>query len=507
MIRGYRCCDFLFLNACFPFSSNTLAMKSTCRIVWFLYFISFQSTAGAAIWQVGPLRTYTAPSQVSGLVSSGDTVEIDAGVYPGDVAGWTAHNLTLRGVGGKAHLQANGNAWGQKAIWVIAGNHNIIEDIEFSGCSVPDMNGAGIRIEGQGLRVTRCYFHHNENGILASTLSVQKIVIEHSEFAWNGYGDGYSHNLYINHTDTLLFRYNYSHHALVGHELKSRAHVNIILYNRFSNESTGTASRCIDLPNGGTALLMGNVIHQGPVATNNNAVSFGLEGLTNNAPHQCIVVSNTLVNERSICNFFSINELSGLFKARNNILAGNGNFHLGTLPANTDTAANITGSIQDFAFADAAQYDFRLTAQSLPALNMAVAPGSLGSTSLVPDLVYVHPSGVSPRCVNGIADAGAYEYCGNIGMDAIGDATDFSFSIFPNPAADHGNYLIFSDAQVSATLMIMDPCGRIIMEQQYYLNPGLHQGVLPTEQLRPGVYLVNCKLNEQIIMCRWVIDR
>ena len=68
-------------------------------------------------------------------------------------------------------------------------------------------------------------------------------MIEHSEFDHNGFGDGYSHNLYIGNIDTLIFRFNYSHHAHVGHELKSRAWVNIIEYNRMSNEADGDASR------------------------------------------------------------------------------------------------------------------------------------------------------------------------------------------------------------------------------------------------------------------------
>jgi hypothetical protein len=98
-----------------------------------------------------------------------------------------------------------------------------VEWIEFSECQVPDENGAGIRQEGNDLTVRHCYFHHNQNGILAGTVNPSTIRIEHSEFGYNGFGDGYTHNLYINNIDSLIFRFNYSHHAIVGHELKSRA--------------------------------------------------------------------------------------------------------------------------------------------------------------------------------------------------------------------------------------------------------------------------------------------
>jgi hypothetical protein len=158
--------------------------------------------ASGKIWQVGPAKTYTLPSQVSALVLSGDTVEIDAGTYDADVAKWSADNLLLKGVGGMAHLKANGNAYGGKAIWVIAGNNTRIEYIEFSLCTVVDHNGAGIRQEGKNLTVSHCYFHNNENGILAGTVNPSTIRIEYSEFGYNGYGDGQSHNLYINNIDT-----------------------------------------------------------------------------------------------------------------------------------------------------------------------------------------------------------------------------------------------------------------------------------------------------------------
>ncbi len=444
----------------------------------------------AHIWRVGANQDYTAPSQVSSLVNNGDTIDIDAGIYPGDVAGWSANNLTFRGVGGMAHLQSNGKAWGQKAIWVIAGDNNYIENIEFSGCSVPDKNGAGIRLEGQGLTIIRCYFHDNENGILTSLSSTKKIHIEQCEFARNGHGDGYSHNLYINHIDTLLFQYNYIHHAFVGHELKSRAHVNIILYNRFSNESDGTASRCIDLPNGGVAILVGNVIHQGASATNNNMVGYGLEGLSNNSPHQFIAVNNTLVNERSICNFFSINASSDLFKAYNNILAGGGNFNLDNFPANTDTATNISGSINDFAFADPSQYDFRLTDQSVLVLDMAANPETFGTILLSPNLIYVHPAQFSQRCIHGQTDIGAYEYCGNVGV--IENCSDIlSFQLSPNPASSHVTIELTASTNGSGNIIVRNMQGQIMVCQTLQWGVDKNNFILPLENLSPGIYFVH----------------
>ena len=166
-------------------------------------------TEGATLL-VGPGRTNANPSDAAGAAQDGDVIEIDAGTYVGDVAIWWANNLTIRGVGGYAHLEANGQHAQGKAIWVIKGNNTTVENIEFSGATVADRNGAGIRQEGAGLTVRHCYFHDNENGILGGA---GDIVIEYSEFAKNGFGDGYSHNMYISNAASFTLRHSYSHHA------------------------------------------------------------------------------------------------------------------------------------------------------------------------------------------------------------------------------------------------------------------------------------------------------
>lgn len=377
-----------------------------------LSILLFTSSITAKTWLVGSTRTYTKPSQVSGLVADNDTVKIDAGIYTSDVTIWNANNLVLLGIGGKAHLKANGSAYGGKAIWVIAGNNTYIENIEFSLCAVPSHNGAGIRQEGRNLTVSHCYFHNNEDGILAGTVASSKIIIEYSEFASNGFGDGLSHNLYINNIDTLIFRYNYSHHAIVGHELKSRAHVNYILYNRLSNETTGTASRNIDLPNGGVTYLIGNIIEQGPLSPNSNLVGYGLEGLTNRAPHELYAINNTLVNNLTTGSYFSFQASTSLFKAYNNIMAGAGSFISGTIPSTIDTVSNrisITPAI--FGFVNALLYDYHIGSNITLLVNQGTSPGNAHGVALQATLEYQHPADKKSRCISNSIDIGAFEFC------------------------------------------------------------------------------------------------
>ncbi|MBK6832540.1 MAG: T9SS type A sorting domain-containing protein [Flavobacteriales bacterium] len=410
----------------------------------------------ATTWEVGPGQTYTMPSQVSTLVSNGDTVNIEAGVYPSDVARWQADDLLIRGVGGLAHLESNGLSWGDKAIWVIQGDRTTVEWIEFSECVVPDHNGAGIRLEGLGLTVQHCWFHHNENGILCGEYHPSTVRIEYSEFGHHGYGDGYTHNLYIGNIDSLIFRYNYSHHALVGHELKSRAWVNVIEYNRFSNEADGEASREIDLPNGGQAYIIGNVVQQGLQGQNSNMVGFGMEGTSNPGPQELYAVNNTLVNEKANGSFFQA-PTNVFFKAYGNILAGGGSF-MSAWPTNTDTLANLrTTSIASVGFADAANYDYDITASS-PA-HATAYPAGLATSGypLVALYEYVHTANGTLRCQHATLDMGAFETC----TTSIHERSSQDVNVFPNPATDHIQ-VSFPTGDIPRTLEVFDPQGRLL---------------------------------------------
>lgn len=434
----------------------------------------------ATTWTIGTGLTYTLPSQVSTLVGNGDTVDILAGVYPSDVAAWTADDLLLRGVGGLAHLESNGNAYGGKAIWVIQGNNTTVERIEFSECSVPDQNGAGIRQEGLNLIVRHCFFHDNENGILAGEVHPSTIVIEHSEFDHNGYGDGFSHNLYIGNIDSLIFRFNWSHHAHVGHELKSRAWVNVIEYNRFSNEADGDASREIDLPNGGETYLLGNVIQQGPLGQNSNMVGYGLEGLTNPDPHEFYAINNTLVNEKTVGSFFAVMNGADLFKAYNNILAGGGTFTPGWWPATVDTLSNLLGSIATMQFASSATYDYHITASS-PAHILGFPAGiSNSGVPLVAMYEYAHPADGTLRCQHATLDAGAYEACATGMGYAI---TAEQFAVFPNPASDR---LFVQGMSAVERIELLDAQGRIVAQ---IAARNAERGI-DVSGLSPGCYLV-----------------
>jgi hypothetical protein len=291
---------------------------------------------------------------------------------------------------------------------VIKGRNTTVENIEFSGARVPDKNGAGIRQEGVGLTVRNCYFHDNENGILGGG-GDGEVVIEYSEFAANGHGDGLSHNIYINRVTSFTLRGSYSHHARIGHNVKSRAIANYILYNRIMDEASGTSSYAIDLPNGGITYLIGNLIQQGPDTENSTIVSYGAEGLQNPV-NEFYAINNTIVNDRPQGGrFLFVAAQAGLVRVVNNLFVGKGTIldGLGELSHNlTNVTSNRVG------FLDSKIYDYRL-GRSSPATDAGTEPGTANGYPLAPVSHYLHKSRLEPRVRVGPIDIGAYEYRGD----------------------------------------------------------------------------------------------
>ena len=363
--------------------------------------------ASAATLQVGPGKTFATPCAALVVAADGDTIQIDPVLYSGDVCAFGQNNLTIQGVNGRAHIDANKKSAQNKGIWVPSGSNLVVENIEFSGATSTSKNGAGIRAQGVNWTVRNCYFHDNQDGILESNIAGSNILIEYSEFARNGYRDGMSHNLYIGHSASLTFRFNYSHDSVVGHLLKSRSAVNYVLYNRLTGES-GTGSYEIDLPNGGTSYVIGNLIEQGTHSQNSTIVTYLEEGVNVMNPGMDLyVVNNSIVNDLASGTFVNIGTADTVPAViKNNIFVGPGTL---TIQTGAVLANNFTGNPL---FVNQAGFDYHLTSGS-PAINAGANPGSANGFSLTPVFEYVHPACGEGRNTAGTAiDIGAYEFGG-----------------------------------------------------------------------------------------------
>jgi hypothetical protein len=373
--------------------------------------LAFASSASAATLSVGPGKTYATPCKAFAVARSGDVVEITGNTtYSGDVCGIYASNITIRGVNGRPKIDAAGkNAMG-KGTWVVSGSNVTVDNVEMLGAKVADKNGAALRLEGTSFTLRNAFLHDNENGILTGANTSSNILVEYTEFGHNGYGDGYSHNLYIGNVGSLTFRYNYSHDANVGHNLKSRARTNMIAYNRFSSGVAGSTATAkpsyeIDLPNAGTSYVIGNVIQQPASHSNPTMLAYGEEGASNPGK-DLYVVNNTFLNDDSVRGTFvqvgSTVTVAALLQ--NNIFGGTGSV---TTQASAVQKTNYRSIAPGFV--NRAAWDLRPLANAL-VTNAGSVPGvSATGIALKPAGQYKHVAGGVARPALGALDIGAYE--------------------------------------------------------------------------------------------------
>lgn len=244
---------------------------------------------------VGANQQFQRIADAVAAARDGDVVLVQAGTYVNDFATVT-HRITLQGVGGMVKMVATVPPPNGKAI-LTTGSDVTVDHFEFSGAKVADKNGAGIRYDTGNLTVTNSYFHDNENGLLAAADAQGTITIKSSEFGHNGNGNGLTHNIYVGAIKQLTIQDSYIHDAVVGHEVKSRA-LNTAITGSPIQNNAGNASYEIDLPQGGNALIQGNVIQQGASASNPVMIAFGEEGNLN--PGSALAVrGNTFVNDKT----------------------------------------------------------------------------------------------------------------------------------------------------------------------------------------------------------------
>jgi hypothetical protein len=253
-----------------------------------------------SIISVGPTGQFATIHQAVAASASGDTIEVQAGVYTNDFT-TIRHSLTLTAVGGWVQLITDNAQPPDGKAYITEGAAGIsvtISGFAISGVTVPDGNGAAIRYEGGNLTLDNDYIFNNQEGILGAADLSGSITITNSEFARNGLGgDGHTHGIYVGPVSEFTLTNSYIHDTNIGHEVKSRAQNNVITNNRiFDNDAS--ASYSVDLPNGGTATITGNVIQQGPNSQNPAILAYGEEGIPAGYQTGATVAGNTIVNDQ-----------------------------------------------------------------------------------------------------------------------------------------------------------------------------------------------------------------
>ncbi|HYT95869.1 MAG TPA: hypothetical protein VEO36_00980 [Casimicrobiaceae bacterium] len=349
----------------------------------------------AATLLVGPGASIARIADAARLAQDGDTVEILPGEYRGDVAVWMQKRLTIRGIGATPTLIADNQSAEGKAIWVFRDGDFTIENIAFTGTRVAHLNGAGIRFERGRMRIVRCRFTDNENGILTGNDPNSELVVEDSEFSAAPTNRGpLKHLLYVGRIARFTLSGSRFHHGFEGHLVKSRAGENFIRYNLLYDGEGGSAAYELEFPNGGLAYVVGNVIGQSNETSNPVLISYGAEGAP--WPDSALYLShNTLLSERTTGGWFLriwTEKLPATLSviAVNNLTVGLGIFSAG---APGEFAGNFP--VLPLVLGDPATLDFTLASNSL-IVGTGVEPPFVRGRSLAPDAEFNLPVGIRP---------------------------------------------------------------------------------------------------------------
>lgn len=168
-----------------------------------------------------------------------------------------------------------------KAALVLRGEGATVDGIIFQNMRVPDLNGAGIRLEQGDLTVLNALFRNSEQGILTAADPGAQIRIDQSTFSRLGRCGDHpcAHSIYIGDYGSLTVTRSRFERGSGGHYIKSRAARATIVDNSF-DDTQGTATNyMIDLPAGATGRIADNLFIQGEDKENYSAfIAVAAEG-------------------------------------------------------------------------------------------------------------------------------------------------------------------------------------------------------------------------------------
>ncbi len=215
--------------------------------------------AAARTLTVGPGQAYEAPSAASRVAQDGDTVLIQPGEYF-DCAVWDRNNLVIAGAA--PGVVITDRTCQGKALFVVVGNSTTIRDLTLARARVLDGNGAGIRLEGQGLTLDRVQFVNNQVGLLSGGTGAPVRITGCSFEAGGSGGDRPTYAVLVG--EAPLLRIEASTFAGVkGGQISTGAARTELVGNRIGS-GTGDAPGWAVLATGGALSMQDNVVQLGP---------------------------------------------------------------------------------------------------------------------------------------------------------------------------------------------------------------------------------------------------
>ena len=279
--------------------------------------------------------TYSTLQAAHDASSSGDTILVSPQTYLGmvGVVAVSNPNFTIKSsVPGVRPFFNSGGAVSNSSGLIYrtptaANGILTIQDIELS-TGIIDPNGpngstAALYTNNTNdtytLNVIGCYVHDCYDGILIGRHVNATINLINTEWAYNGFNDGLSHNIYISGVGVLNVQGCWSHNADGGHLLKSRAKVTTVTACRMTAEGGGRSGASSSLESdfscGGTVTVQGCLFQQCNISlipndgsgntSNNDMIGFNREeGNLTNCPvdgrtQSFKFVQNTVVDDHT----------------------------------------------------------------------------------------------------------------------------------------------------------------------------------------------------------------
>ena len=161
-----------------------------------------------------------------------------------------------------------------KAAFVLRGRAARVAGLTFRGMTVPDGNGAGIRLEEGDLIVAQSWFLDSQQGILTASDPAGSIVIDKSTFSGLGTCEnsaGCAHSIYVGDYGRLRITRSRFERGTGGHYVKSRSRLVEIAGSSFDDSAGRATNYMIDLPEGATGQITNNWFVQGSDKENYSA--------------------------------------------------------------------------------------------------------------------------------------------------------------------------------------------------------------------------------------------
>ncbi|MBM0169563.1 right-handed parallel beta-helix repeat-containing protein [Altererythrobacter sp. C41] len=174
-----------------------------------------------------------------------------------------------------------------KAALVLRGRAATVSGLVFRRMTVPDYNGAGIRLEQGDLTVAQSWFADSQQGILTADDPSSRLVIDKSTFSGLGTCEGSggcAHSIYIGDYGHLRVTRSRFERGTGGHYVKARAARVEIAASSFDDSAGRGTNYMIDLPEGATGQITNNWFVQGRDKENYSAfIAVGAEDISHSS--------------------------------------------------------------------------------------------------------------------------------------------------------------------------------------------------------------------------------